>query len=88
MVKILQNLSDKHTLYDTVIVSANDALVNLYLKKQINFIDIQKKLFQLIKSKKFLKYKKIYPTKIKDILDLNKYVRLKILENVYKSTAI
>ena len=53
MVKILQNLSDKHTLYDTVIVSANDALVNLYLKKQINFIDIQKKLFQLIKSKKF-----------------------------------
>ena len=85
MVKILQNLSDKHTLYDTVIVSANDALVNLYLKKQINFIDIQKKLFQLIKSKQFLKYKKIYPTKIKDILDLNKYVRLKIMEKVYKS---
>ena len=85
MVKILQNLSDKHTLYDTVIVSANDALVNLYLKKQINFIDIQKKLFQLIKSKQFLKYKKIYPTKIKDILDLNKYVRLKIIEKVYKS---
>ena len=85
MIKILQNLSNKHTLYDTVIVSANDALVNLYLKKQINFIDIQKKLFQLIKSKQFLKYKKIYPKKIKEILDLNKYVRLKIMEKVYKS---
>ena len=85
MIKILKNLTNKHSLYDTVIVSANDALVDLYLKKRIKFIDIQKKLFELIKTSQFLKYKKIYPQKIKDILELNNYVRLKINEKVYKS---
>ena len=85
MIKILKNLTNKHSLYDTVIVSANDALVDLYLKKRIKFIDIQKKLFELIKTSQFLKYKKIYPQKMKDILELNNYVRLKINEKVYKS---
>ncbi len=85
MIKILKILTNKHSLYDTVIVSANDALVDLYLKKRIKFIDIQKKLFELIKTSQFLKYKKIYPQKIKDILELNNYVRLKINEKVYKS---
>ena len=36
MIKILNLLSNKHSLYDTIIVSANDALVDLYLKKKLN----------------------------------------------------
>ena len=40
MIKILNLLSNKHSLYDTIIVSANDALVDLYLKKKIKFTDI------------------------------------------------
>ena len=56
MIKILNYLSNKHSLFDTVIVSANDALVDLYLKKRIKFTDIHKKLFKLIKSNQFLKY--------------------------------
>ena len=85
MIKILNFLSNKHSLYETIIVSANDALVDLYLKKRIKFLDIHKKLFDLIKTNHFLKYKKIYPRNIKDILELNNYVRLKINEKVYKS---
>ena len=85
MIKILNYLSNKHSLYETIIVSANDALVDLYLKKRIKFVDIHKNLFDLIKTNHFLKYKKIYPQKIKDILELNDYVRLKINEKVYKS---
>jgi 1-deoxy-D-xylulose-5-phosphate reductoisomerase len=85
MIKILNLLSNKHSLYDTIIVSANDALVDLYLKKKIKFTDIYKNLFELIKTNHFLKYKKIYPYKLKEILDLNNYVRLKINEKVYKS---
>ena len=54
-------------------------------KKLINFNDIQSNLFELIKSKEFIKYKKISPQKLKDILDLNNYVRLKVKEKVYKS---
>ena len=85
MIKLLDLLSEKHTLYDTVIVSANDTLVELFLKKKIKFTEINLKLFNFIKQKKFLKYKNIYPQKLNDIINLNKYVRLKVLENVYKS---
>ena len=85
MVKLLKYLPLKNSLYETVIVSANDTLVELFLKKKIKFIEIQKNLFKLLKSKEFLKYKKIYPKNTNDIIKLNKYVRLKLLEKVYKS---
>ena len=84
MVKLLNFLSNKTSLYETVIVSANDTLVELFLKQKITFTDIQKKLFKIIKLKEFLKYKKIYPKKIKDILELNNYVRLNVQKKVYK----
>ncbi len=78
MVKILNFLPKKNSLFETVIVAANDTLVDLFLKKKINFLDIQKKLFKVIKTKEFSKYKKLTPKNIKDIIDLNNYVRLKI----------
>jgi len=43
--------------------------------------DIQKKLFKIIKKKEFQKFKKILPSNISDITNLNYYVRLKIDEN-------
>ncbi len=85
MIKVLKYLQTKLSLYETIIISANDTLVGLFLKKYISFFDIQKILFQTIKTKEFLKFKKIYPTKISDITNLNKYVRLKILKKVYKT---
>ena len=88
MIKILNFLPNRHSLYETVLVSANDTLVNLFLEKKIKFLDIQKKLFQIIKSNEFLKYKKIYPLKVKDILELNNYVHLKVLKKVYKSNNV
>ena len=81
IVKLLDYLPVKQSLFETVIVSANDTLVELFLDNKIKFIDIQKKLFHIIKKKNFLKYKKIYPHKIEDIIELNSYVRLKTLEN-------
>ena len=88
MVNLIKYLPKKNSLYETVIVSANDILVELFLKNKIKFTDIQKNLFKLIKSKEFIKYKKIYPKKINDIIKLNNYVRLKILKKVYKSLVI
>ena len=88
MIKLLNFLVEKHSLYNTVIVSANDTLVELFLQNKIKFIDIQKKLFSILKSEEFLKYKKIYPLKINDIIELNNYVRLKILKKVYKSNNV
>ena len=85
MIKLLNFLPDKHSLFETVIVSANDTLVDLFLSKEIEFVDIHKKLFKFIKSKEFLKFRKIYPKNLDTILKLNNYVRLKILKKVYKS---
>ena len=85
MIDLLNYLPNKNSLFETVIVSANDTLVYLFLKNKIRFTDIQKNLFKLIKSYEFQKYKNILPTKISDILKLNEYVHLKILKKVYKT---
>ena len=81
IVKLLNFLPPKQSLFETVIVSANDTLVELFLNNKIKFIDIQKKLFNIINKKKFLKLRNKYPKKIQDIVKLNNYVRLKTLEN-------
>ena len=74
-------LPNNNSLFETVIVAANDKLVELFLDKKIRFIDIQKILFRLIKSKEFTIFKQKYPNNIQDIIDLNHYVRLKISQN-------
>ena len=81
MVKLLNVLPSKQSLFETVLVSANDTLVELFLNNEIKFIDIQKKLFRIINKKEFLKFKNKYPKKIEDIVELNNYVRLKTIEN-------
>ena len=79
MIKILKLLPNKSTMFETILVAANDTLVSLFLKKKIKFLEIQKKLFKIIKLKEFNKYKKISPKNVKDIIDLHEYVRLKCL---------
>jgi len=81
MTKLLNLLPDNHSLFETVIVAANDKFVELFLNNKLQFTDIQKKLFKIIKKKEFQKFKKKLPQNIKDIIDLNDYVRLKIDEN-------
>ncbi len=84
VVKILDKLNNKNSLFETILVSANDAFVDLFLKKRIKFLDISTSLLKFLESNEFKKYKKIYPKNVNDILKLNDYVRLKILSNVYK----
>ena len=77
-VKILKLIKKKDSLFETVIVSANDELVNLYLNNKIKFKDISEILINFLKKKEFVKYKEIKPNSIKSIENLSKYVRLKI----------
>ena len=83
--KILKLLENRHSLYETVIVSMNDTLVHLFLRNKIKFTDINKYLFKFLKQKEFLKYKRIQPLNVDQIIKLEKYVHLKVLEKVYKS---
>ena len=82
IVKLLNFIPDNHSLFETIIVAANDKLVELYLNNKIKFTDIKKNLFKLIKNKEFEKYKKKLPANIEDITKLNDYVRLKIEKNI------
>ena len=78
VVKILKLLPSKTSLFETIIVSANDELVNLFLQRKIKFVDISKKLLKLLKSNEILKYKKIKYKSVKDIIKLAEDVRFKI----------
>ena len=76
-VKILKRLPLKDSLYETVIVSANDELVEMFLEKKIKFLEIIHRLNKIINLKEFIKYKKITPKNLSQIYKLSKIVRLK-----------
>ena len=78
IVKILLKQNNNKSLFETIIVAANDELVNNFLNKKIKFTEISEKLIKFINLKEFKKYKLIKPKNIKDIEQLNKYVRFKI----------
>ena len=67
-------------MYETVLVSANDELVNLFLQKKISFNEIIKNLMKIINLKEFRKFRNKKPRNIKEIYNLNNSVRLKIRE--------
>ena len=76
--KILSLLPKNHSLFETVVVAANDKLVDSFLKKKIEFNDITRLLLKIIKLKEFQIFKKKRPNSIKQIVNLSKYVHLKL----------
>ena len=77
-ISILDYLPSKTSLFETVLVAANDELVNLFLKRKISFYEISKNLIRFVNLKEFQKYKKKNPKNIQDIHNLSNYVRLKL----------
>tara|TARA_B100000989_G_scaffold294952_1_gene274997 strand:+ start:1906 stop:3069 length:1164 start_codon:yes stop_codon:yes gene_type:complete len=77
-VKILNFIPKEISLFETALVSSNDELVRLYLNKKITYSEITKKLFKILKMKKIANLKKYRPKKVSDIINIDKYVRLKI----------
>ena len=81
ILRILDKLPEKSSLFETVIVSINDKLVKLFLNNRIKFTDISKKMNSILNLKEFKKYKKLKANKIEDIINLNKKIKVK-LENI------
>ena len=77
VIKLLNKMSKKNNLFDTILVSMNDELVNLFLKNKINFLDISSKICHLINLPVFSKYKLQKPINLAQIEKLNEFVRLK-----------
>ena len=78
LLNILKRLPEQNSLFETILVSANDELVKLFLNKKIPYTSITKVLIKFLSLTEFKKYKKIQPKKIQEIIKLSEYVRFKI----------
>jgi 1-deoxy-D-xylulose-5-phosphate reductoisomerase len=78
VIKILNKLPENSSLFETILVSINDKLVELFLTNKIKFTDISKKMHNILDLKELKKYKMIKPRKINDIIFLDNKIRNKI----------
>jgi 1-deoxy-D-xylulose-5-phosphate reductoisomerase len=68
VITLIKSIPDKDSLFETVIVSVNDYLVNLFLNKKIQYTSITKLLIKILSMTKFTKFKKKDPKTITDIM--------------------
>ena len=87
VVNILKKLPNKISLYETVIVTINDLLVDQFLNKKITYKQLQDLLVKLTKKKLFTKYKKLKPKKFEDIILVKNKVSSIILKTIKKQYA-
>ncbi len=83
VVKILNLLPSKSSLFETALVTANDELVNLYLKNKIRYNDISSLLIKEISKKYITIMKKKSPTKVSSILNVTNLVRSRINQQIH-----
>ena len=77
-VNILKKMPSYNSLYETVLITINDFLVNKFLEKKISFNKLLQLINKISSSNEFIKYKKMKPKSIEDIYKLRDYVSLKL----------
>ena len=82
-INIIKRLKNRESVVETIIVLANDELVNLFLLKKLNFTDITLLLQKLINMKVFKNLNQNKPGNIKSIIYLNKFIREQINKMIY-----
>ena len=75
LTKILNNLPEKSSLFETILVSINDKLVELFLDNRIKYTDISKKMHNMLRLNSFKKYKIKKVMNIKEIISLNNLIK-------------
>ena len=78
LIQVLKKIPNNQSLFETLIVSTNDTLVDLFLKKKINFESMPEIFFSFIKDEMFKKYRFIKPKSIDQIIKLKNIVQIKI----------
>ena len=78
LIKILKMLPNNTSLFETILVSINDTLVELFLNNNIKFTDISKKMNKMINLYRLKKYKNIKPKNIEEIIKMNKEIKNEI----------
>jgi 1-deoxy-D-xylulose-5-phosphate reductoisomerase len=77
-IKLIKKLKNEESFLETIIVLANDELVNLFLLKKLNFTDINIFLQRLINMKEIKNLSKNKPGNIESIKTIKKLIRKKI----------
>ena len=85
IINVLKIIPNKHSLFETVLTSVNDEVVNEFLKRKLSFNDISKLVIKILKNKRFNKYKVLIPKNIKEIIDLNSEIKLKISKLIFEN---
>ena len=78
LVRLLNKLPKKSSLFETILITINDYLVYKFLAKKINFQKLIKLINIISNLKEFQKFKKIEPKNLKEIYNLRDYVHLKL----------
>ena len=76
-ITILKKISKENTLYDTVITTANEELVKLFLQHKISLRQVVENLKKIVNLKEYKKYFSKKPTSLSKILKVSGLVRLK-----------
>ena len=77
-INIIKKLPENNSLYETVLVTANDEFVKLFLEKKITYTQILKKTLDIINRNEFISLKKILPRNISDVINTSEKVLNKI----------
>ena len=75
LIKILKEIPSFNSLFETIVITINDFLVDLFLKKKIDFVLISKIFFSEISRTEFQKYRSKKPKNLDEILELKNYVQ-------------
>ena len=78
IINLLKILPNNSSLFDTAIVSVNDFIVNEFLNNKISYKKISKLILKILRSKEFIKYKKIIPKEISQIINLDKKIKFRL----------
>ncbi len=78
LIKILNHLNDKDSLYETIIVTINDYFVLKYLDNKIEYHQMIKLIHKYCNYSEFLKYRNILPINVTEIYKVRDYVSLKL----------
>ena len=78
LIKILSNLPDKNSLYETALVTINDYFVKKFLDKKIDFFNLIKMIHKYTNSNEINKLKKVKVKNISQIFKVRKYVSYKL----------
>ena len=79
ILKIKKNITE-HPSTPIIINAANEVLVEQFLKKNIAFLDIPKFIMVIMRDRKYRKYAIRIPLNLKQIIQIDKWARNRILE--------